>query len=176
MVEHPRSWSKYSEPLPYAYKTQVSRMTGCTPFAHHVRFTKEPVRKDDLVFVRLELPEEDATIQRRIQNKLMAKSNGPYRVPHATIHMATILRDGLLNKVTKHRVSEMYFADQDTSAPLVDAPPIRVSEIRHGSSEESVPAPMAETLALSDRNQVDVPRDRTKLCHPMGRLSPKRRR
>lgn len=75
-------------------------------------------------------------------------------------------------EISKARVSKMYFADQGTKAPLVDAPPRRISEIPRGSSEEPVPAPMVETLPFMDTNQVDVTKDRDQGLPSEGQTEP----
>lgn len=60
----------------------------------------------DQVYVQRQGPSEDAGTGERRLHKLQAKADGPYPVISATSHTVTIDRNGLLDTITRNRISK----------------------------------------------------------------------
>lgn len=65
-----------------------------------------PPQPGDHVYVQRQAPSADADSVERRSHKLQAKSEGPYQVISSTDHTVTIDRNGLVDTITRARISK----------------------------------------------------------------------
>lgn len=88
-----------------AAKTKAAQQWYKRNYDAHIKLLAAPVF-GDFVYVERQRPSEDASDGERRRHKLQAKAEGPYEVTSATSHTVTIDRDGLLDTITRSRISK----------------------------------------------------------------------